>query len=72
MVTEDMVGDGAVVVDVGINVDEEGNLCGDVDFDSVQEKASHISPVPRGVGSVTSSMLAKHVIKGARCLNEGC
>ncbi|BDF04281.1 bifunctional 5,10-methylenetetrahydrofolate dehydrogenase/5,10-methenyltetrahydrofolate cyclohydrolase [[Clostridium] hylemonae] len=72
MVTGDMVGDGAVVVDVGINVDEEGNLCGDVDFDSVQEKASHISPVPRGVGSVTSSVLAKHVIKGARCLNEGC
>ena len=71
MVTEDMTGEGAVVVDVGINVDEEGNLCGDVDFDNVQEKASFISPVPRGVGSVTSSVLAKHVLRGARYLSEG-
>lgn len=47
MITEDMVGDGAVVADVGINVDESGNLCGDVDFDAVKEKASFISPVPR-------------------------
>lgn len=71
MVSEDMTGEGAVVVDVGINVDEEGNLCGDVDFDNVQEKASFISPVPRGVGSVTSSVLAKHVLRGARYLSEG-
>lgn len=69
MITADMVGDGAVVVDVGINVDEEGNLCGDVDFDAVEKKASCISPVPRGVGSVTSSVLAKHVVRGARYLN---
>lgn len=65
MVGGDMVGAGAVVVDVGINVDEEGNLCGDVDYDAVRDKVSYISPVPRGVGSVTSSVLAKHVVRGA-------
>ncbi len=65
MVSGSMVGDGAVVVDVGINVDAQGNLCGDVDYDAVQDKASYISPVPRGVGSVTSSVLAKHVVRGA-------
>lgn len=69
MITGDMAGDGSVVVDVGINVDEEGNLCGDVDFDTVERKASYISPVPRGVGSVTSSVLAKHVVRGAGYLN---
>ena len=68
MVTADMVGEGAVVADVGINVDEEGNLCGDVDFDVAAEKASYISPVPRGVGSVTTSVLAKHVVKSANLL----
>lgn len=65
MITEDMVGEGAVVVDVGINVDEEGILCGDVDFEAVEKKASYISPVPRGVGSITTSILAKHVIQAA-------
>ena len=65
MVTADFVSDGAVVIDVGINVDEEGNLCGDVDFDSVSPKTSLITPVPGGVGSVTTSVLAKHVLKAA-------
>lgn len=65
MVTEDMIGEGAVVVDVGINVDENGVLCGDVDYEAVKNKASYISPVPAGVGSVTSSVLAKHVVKSA-------
>ncbi|MGN1165008.1 MAG: bifunctional 5,10-methylenetetrahydrofolate dehydrogenase/5,10-methenyltetrahydrofolate cyclohydrolase [Lachnospiraceae bacterium] len=65
MITEDMVGEGAVVADVGINVDESGNLCGDVDFESVEPKASYISPVPRGVGSITTSVLAKHVVCAA-------
>ncbi len=65
MVTEEMAGEGAIVIDVGINVDEEGNLCGDVDYDAVAAKTSYISPVPGGVGSVTSSILAKHVIRGA-------
>ena len=65
MVDESYVGDGAVVIDVGINVDSEGNLCGDVDFDKVKEKASILTPVPGGVGSVTTSVLAKHLLKGA-------
>ena len=65
MITEDMVGEGAVVADVGINVDESGNLCGDVDFEHVESKASYISPVPRGVGSITTSVLAKHVVRAA-------
>ena len=71
MVSGDMVGDGAVVVDVGINVDAQGNLCGDVDYDAVQGKASYISPVPGGVGSVTSSVLAKHVVRGAAYFSGG-
>ncbi len=66
MVTEDMVGEKAVVIDVGINVDEDGGLCGDVDFEAVKNKAAYISPVPGGVGSVTSSVLAKHVVKSAK------
>lgn len=70
MVKESMVKDGAVIVDVGINVDEAGNLCGDVDFECLQDKTSYISPVPRGVGSVTTSVLAKHVISAARQLNQ--
>ena len=64
MITKDMIDPGAVVVDVGINVDENGKLCGDVDFENIQEIASYISPVPGGVGSVTTSVLAEHVIKG--------
>ena len=66
MVDESYVKDGAVVIDVGINVDEEGNLCGDCDFDSVSTKASICSPVPGGVGSVTTSVLAKHLLKAAK------
>lgn len=70
MVTADMIGDGAVVVDVGINVDAKGNLCGDVDFNAAEPVTSYISPVPRGVGSVTSSVLAKHVLKAAEYLSS--
>ena len=66
MVTSEFVSDGAVVIDVGINVDSEGNLCGDVDFDSVAEHTSIITPVPGGVGSVTTSVLAKHVLCAAQ------
>ena len=69
MITADMVGEGAVVADVGINVDEEGNLCGDVDFERAKKKASYISPVPRGVGSITTSVLAEHVIRAAKNLH---
>ena len=56
-VTEDMVKEGAVVVDIGINRDENGKLCGDVDFEGVKEKASYITPVPGGVGPMTITML---------------
>jgi methylenetetrahydrofolate dehydrogenase (NADP+)/methenyltetrahydrofolate cyclohydrolase len=55
----------SVVIDVGINVDENGKLCGDVDYDAVAQVAAMISPVPGGVGSVTTSVLAKHVLKAA-------
>ena len=56
-VTADMVKNGAVVIDVGINRDENGKLCGDVDFDNVKEKTSLITPVPGGVGPMTITML---------------
>lgn len=70
MVTEEMVEEGVVVVDVGINVDAAGKLCGDVDYDAVEPKASYISPVPNGVGSVTASVLAKHVLRSAGYLQK--
>ena len=66
MLDASYVSDGAVVIDVGINVDAEGNLCGDVDFDSVAEKASILTPVPGGVGSVTTSVLAKHLLRAVQ------
>ncbi|MBQ7323249.1 MAG: bifunctional methylenetetrahydrofolate dehydrogenase/methenyltetrahydrofolate cyclohydrolase FolD, partial [Clostridia bacterium] len=56
-VTADMVKPGAVVIDVGMNRNEEGKLCGDVDFDGVKEKTSYITPVPGGVGPMTITML---------------
>ncbi len=65
MVKASFVSEGAVVIDVGINVDKDGNLCGDVDFDEVSKKASVITPVPGGVGSVTTSVLAKHLLRAA-------
>ena len=69
-ITADMIKEGAVVVDVGINIDENGNMCGDVDYEKVKEKASYISPVPKGVGSVTTSVLASHVIRSAKNRTE--
>lgn len=59
------VGDGAVVIDVGINVDERGKLCGDVDFESIEQKASMATPVPGGVGAVTTAVLARHLVLAA-------
>lgn len=69
MIREDMLGDGQVIIDVGINMDENGKLCGDVDFDrenpdsGIGAKAEAITPVPAGVGSVTTAVLMKHVIE---------
>lgn len=64
-VTADMVKDGAVVIDVGINRNEEGKLVGDVDFENVEPKASYITPVPGGVGPMTIAMLMTNVVKAA-------
>lgn len=64
-ITADMVKDGAVVIDVGINRNAEGKLCGDVDFQSVKEKASFITPVPGGCGPMTIAMLMKNTYNSA-------
>lgn len=65
-VTADMVRDGAVVIDVGINRTAEGKLCGDVEFAAVSEKASYITPVPGGVGPMTITMLLKNTLAAAK------
>ena len=65
MVDASYVGADAVVVDVGINVDENGKLCGDVDFDSLEGTASMATPVPGGVGTVTTAVLARHLVLAA-------
>jgi len=61
-VTADFVKEGAVVIDVGMNRDENGKLCGDVDFESVKDKASYITPVPGGVGPMTITMLLYNTV----------
>ena len=68
MVTADFVKEGMTVIDVGINVDENGNMCGDVDFENVEPIVENITPVPGGVGAVTTSVLAKHVVMAAEML----
>ncbi|MBE6631083.1 MAG: bifunctional methylenetetrahydrofolate dehydrogenase/methenyltetrahydrofolate cyclohydrolase FolD [Ruminococcaceae bacterium] len=70
-VTEDMVKEGAVVIDVGMNRNSEGKLVGDVDYKNVFEKCSYISPVPGGVGPMTISMLMKNTLK-ASALWQNC
>lgn len=65
MVNETFTNKNQVVIDVGINVDSEGNLCGDVDFAKVEPVCAAITPVPGGVGSVTTAVLCKHVIEAA-------
>ena len=65
MITKDMIKPGAVVVDAGIN-EIEGGYCGDVDFDEVKEVASLISPVPGGVGSLTTAIIFKNLLKGVK------
>ena len=64
--TADMVKDGAVVIDVGINRNEEGKVVGDVDFENVSKKASYITPVPGGVGPMTIAMLMNNIVKAAK------
>ena len=69
-VTADMVKEGAAVIDVGMNRDENGKLCGDVDFDGVKEKCSFITPVPGGVGPMTITMLLANTISAAIAAEE--
>ena len=69
-VTADMVKDGAVVIDVGIHRTESGKLCGDVDFDSVEPKASYITPVPGGVGPMTIARLMRNTVTAAKLQNS--
>lgn len=69
-VTQDMVKDGAVVIDVGINRNSEGKLEGDVDFENVSKKASYITPVPGGVGPMTIAMLMNNVVKAAKNIGK--
>ena len=66
LITQDMVKEGAVVIDVGINRNSEGKLVGDVDFEGVKEKASYITPVPGGVGPMTIAMLLWNTLESAR------
>jgi methylenetetrahydrofolate dehydrogenase (NADP+)/methenyltetrahydrofolate cyclohydrolase len=70
MITAEYIGEGAAVIDVGINVGADGRLCGDVDFDSAAPRAGYITPVPGGVGAVTSSVLARHTLRAARMLTR--
>lgn len=66
MLNSDYCGQDAVMIDVGINVDENGKLCGDVDYTTLDGKASAATPVPGGVGTVTTAVLAKHLIQAAK------
>lgn len=70
-ITADCVKQGAVVIDVGINRNEEGKLCGDVAYDQVKDKASYITPVPGGVGPMTITMLMYNTVKAARKAIQG-
>ncbi|MBD8135129.1 bifunctional methylenetetrahydrofolate dehydrogenase/methenyltetrahydrofolate cyclohydrolase FolD [Bacillus sp. AFS026049] len=65
-ITSDHIKEGAIVIDVGMNRDDEGKLCGDVAFDEVKNKASFITPVPKGVGPMTITMLMKNTVKSAQ------
>ena len=65
LINANYVKEGQIVIDVGMNVDEEGKLCGDVDYDSVSEIAEAVTPVPGGVGSITTAILLRHVVNNA-------
>ena len=69
MLTADMVKEGAVVIDVGMNRDENGKLMGDVDFEEVTKKAAYLTPVPGGVGPMTVAMLMHNVVKACKKQN---
>lgn len=70
MVTADYIKEGAVVIDVGMNRDENGKLCGDVDFEDCKDKAGYITPVPGGVGPMTIAMLMKNTLTATKQQND--
>lgn len=70
MMDKKFISDKSIVIDVGINFDDEGNMCGDVDMDSVVDTVSAITPVPGGVGSVTTSVLISHLVKACKSINN--
>lgn len=65
-ITSDHIKEGAVIIDVGMNRNDEGKLCGDVDYEGVLEKASYVTPVPGGVGPMTITMLMKNTVQSAQ------
>ena len=69
MITKDYIKEGAVVIDVGMNRDENGKLCGDVDFEDCKDKAGYITPVPGGVGPMTIAMLMQNTLTAAKVKN---
>lgn len=69
-ITKDMVKEGAIVIDVGINRGEDGKICGDVDFEEISKVASYITPVPGGVGPMTIAMLMSNIVKAAKETNN--
>lgn len=70
MINKDYIKPGAVVVDVGINFDDNGKMSGDIDFEDVVKQASLITPVPGGVGAVTTTVLARNIVKACKVLNK--
>ena len=66
LIKEDMVKDGAIIIDIGINRADNGKLVGDVDFENVSKKCSYITPVPGGVGPMTIAMLLSNTLKAAK------
>ena len=69
-VTKDMVKEGAIVIDVGINRNSEGKVCGDVDFENIKDMTDYITPVPGGVGPMTIAMLMNNVVKATKIQNK--
>ena len=69
--TESHAGDRQVIVDVGINFDEDGKMCGDADFEALKEQVTAITPVPGGVGTVTTALLMRHVVQAAQAFING-
>lgn len=70
LITADMVKDGVIVIDIGVNRKEDGKLCGDTDFEKISEKASYITPVPGGAGPMTVACLMENTVRAAKRLNQ--